>query len=82
MLATSSHPRFKMNWIQDDQDILAVRKLFEDEMEKAYPSDGTSADAAEDELDLPSKTTEALNELGLYLMDPGKSLDISASRNL
>ena len=74
-LATSTHPRFKLNWCVDTDAMTEMRRLLELEMEK-FESSLQTTDTAEDELDLPTKSSEALTELGLFLMNPGKDLDI------
>lgn len=79
MLATASHPRFKFDWIPADDEALAskVRKAFENVLEKNRNSSNQQpapTNNEEDDLALPSRVSQVLNELDLFLVDKDKSL--------
>lgn len=81
MLATTLHPRFKLNWIPKEDEELAsdVRRLLEQKLEELCPLDSTTNVRAQTETDdllyIPSRATPYMNELDLFMVDPDINLE-------
>jgi hypothetical protein len=77
IIATSVHPRFKLNWIPKEDEVLEmnVRKLLRSKLEELNDMDfGTFDNSGDDPLDIPSRVSSVLNELDLFLVDQDKTL--------
>ncbi|XP_045031322.1 uncharacterized protein LOC116924993 [Daphnia magna] len=77
MIATTVHPRFKLNWIAKENEMLArkVRILIEAGLENLdLHGDTAHCENMEDPLQMPSRATSIMNELDLFLVDNDRSL--------
>ncbi|KAK4021506.1 hypothetical protein OUZ56_003421 [Daphnia magna] len=71
VIATCVHPKFKLDWIQDETDVRSYSKMAViQEME----NNEVSATCDRDPLDFPSKNTATLDELELFFIDKDKCL--------
>lgn len=78
MIATSVHPKFKLDWITDEIEMRSHRKLVARKIallqEKEISDEMSASIRDRDPLDFPSKNTATLDELELFFIDKEKDL--------
>jgi len=82
MLETALYPRFKLNWIPNEDEELAseVRRLLEQKLEELFPLTASTTNVraqieTDDLLYIPSRATPYVNELDLFMVCPDINLE-------